>query len=114
MFDNDGIENLIARGVEMALQREKERAKHGRSDTGSGDPRLGEIVRRYREREGLTQRDLGDNAGLHSTTIGKIESGDRGMSLDTFARIAGGFSPDQTFNFAVDVIDLIISDHLDD
>jgi DNA-binding XRE family transcriptional regulator len=36
----------------------------------------------------LTQEEAASRAGVHPTTIGKIETGDRGMSLPTFAKLS--------------------------
>ena len=60
--------------------------KH-RDDQGSGSETLGAILFAARERMGYTQRKLGDCAGLHSTTVQKIETGLRGMSLISFAKL---------------------------
>lgn len=59
--------------------------KQGRSDSGSGSVALGDIVTHARGPR--TKREIAEMAGLHPTTIGKIESGDRGMSLETFLRL---------------------------
>ena len=42
--------------------------------TTGKEPRFGELVRRYRLRAGLTQRELAKHAGLDFTYLSKIES----------------------------------------
>ncbi len=72
----------------MALEEFRLSRKLGRSDRGSGSTEVGEILRLNRERWKMTQHQLADRAGMHYTTIGKVETGDRGMSLSTFSRLA--------------------------
>lgn len=48
----------------------------------------GEEVRREREGQDLTLRDLAERAGLHFTTIGKIEQGRLEASLTVQIKIA--------------------------
>lgn len=47
-------------------------------------------VARIRERKGLTQEQLGWNAGLHQTAVARIESADRMPTLPTIFKIAEG------------------------
>ncbi len=108
MFDDDGIQNLISRGVKQALEETRKEAKLGRSDTGRGSIELGNIVYRYRTRMKMTQKALADEAGLHPTTIGKIESGERGMSLHTFSRLSQVLSIDNE-EFMWEVVDKVAS-----
>lgn len=42
-----------------------------------------------RETRGLSQEELGAKAGVHRTYIGKIERGEKEISLRTAAKIAG-------------------------
>lgn len=51
---------------------------------------LGERVRLYRKRRGLTQEGLADRCGLHWTYIGGLERGERNPTVTTLAKIAGG------------------------
>lgn len=102
--DEAMLSRLVTEAVKKALDLQKREAKRDREDTGSGSTAIGELVRTYRLREGVTQRSMGDRVGLHATTIGKIEAGERGMSLTSFAKIASGIQPDQRLNFANDVI----------
>lgn len=72
----------------MALDDYRQSQKKGRDDRGSGDAIVGRILKSARTEGGYTQESLGQAAGLHPTTIGKIESGQRGMSFTTFCRLA--------------------------
>jgi transcriptional regulator with XRE-family HTH domain len=47
-------------------------------------------ITRIRERRGLTQEQLGWEAGLHQTAIARIESGERKPTLDTIFKLAAG------------------------
>ena len=55
----------------------------------SGDPNVGAVVRTHRAAKGLSQRALARDAEMHYSTIQKIETGDRGLGLDSFARLYG-------------------------
>uniref|UniRef100_A0A8R1ICJ1 HTH cro/C1-type domain-containing protein n=1 Tax=Caenorhabditis japonica TaxID=281687 RepID=A0A8R1ICJ1_CAEJA len=48
-------------------------------------------VTRLRKEANLTLEDLADRAGLHRTSLGLVERGERGLTLDSAARIAGAF-----------------------
>lgn len=90
-------------GAASALEEMRLSRKLGRDDKGTGDPALGSIVRSRREILGLTQADLASNAGIHYTTVGKIETGDRGMSLQTFCKIGRWLGP----SFVASVVDYV-------
>lgn len=47
-------------------------------------------VAHIRERKGLTQEQLGWNAGIHQTAVARVESGDRMPTLATILKIAEG------------------------
>ena len=51
---------------------------------------LGGRIRDLRKASGMTQEDLADKAGLHSTYVGGIERGERNVSIDNIAKIAKG------------------------
>lgn len=51
-------------------------------------PALGLAVRRVREREGLTQEQLGLDAGIHPTWISALESGRSNPAWGTVRRLA--------------------------
>lgn len=50
--------------------------------------RFGRNLKRAREMRGWSQETLGQEAGLHSTEIGRLERGDREPRLSTIARLA--------------------------
>jgi transcriptional regulator with XRE-family HTH domain len=47
-------------------------------------------VRRIRERQELTQEQLGWASGIHQTAIARIERGERKPTLDTILKLARG------------------------
>ena len=49
-------------------------------------------VQRLRRRAGLTQKELAEKLNVHISTIGKIERGMQGMSLDLIIAIASQLS----------------------
>lgn len=58
-------------------------------DPRSGDLTVGDVVRRFRERAGMSARELGLAAGLSESYVGKLEKGEvRDPSLASFARLA--------------------------
>lgn len=46
-------------------------------------------VRELRKDQGYSQEAFADECGLHRTYIGAIERGERNVSIDNIARIAG-------------------------
>jgi|SRR5215213_9910892 len=91
-----GIQEDWARDIAKEAAREvlgeyRSQQKRGRSDQGRGSSELGTILSEARERLHLTQDQVADATGLHPTTIGKIETGDRGMSMTTFAKLCGSY-----------------------
>ena len=48
----------------------------------------GRVIRRLRQKKGKSQVVLSGLAGMHSTQLGAIERGQRGMLLETFFNIA--------------------------
>ena len=54
------------------------------------DPRIsfGRAVRAVRARNGLSQEELADRAGIHRTYIGDVERGKRNIALVNMKRIA--------------------------
>lgn len=57
------------------------------TDPARTPKQLGNLVRRYRKRLGLSQGDLGDRTGLRQATISQIEAGHPGARLDTLLKI---------------------------
>lgn len=96
------VQQAAEAGAKLALE-EFHRSRRERQDRGSGDERLGKVLRSTREKQGLTQQALASSTGIHYTTIGKIETGDRGMSLTTFAKLS--FALGNTF--AQDIVDVL-------
>jgi transcriptional regulator with XRE-family HTH domain len=47
-----------------------------------------EVVKKYREAQGLSRAALAEKAGLHQTYIGLLERGERSPNLDTAKAIA--------------------------
>lgn len=90
----------LAEIIRTTIEADRQERKHGRQDTGHGSKEVGAILLSARQREGLSQAVLAGRAGLHPTTVGKIEAGFRGMSLFSFSRLSGVLGMD----FARDVI----------
>lgn len=97
------FEEVASEAASRAIREMRSERKLGRNDSGRASPALGDILLRYREDAGLTQRQLADLAGIHDTTIGKIETAQRGMSLATFAKLNRAFLDMDIDGFAVDV-----------
>ena len=51
------------------------------SPTFDPTPAVVEAIARLRREAGLTLEDLADRAGLHRTSLGLIERGERGLTL---------------------------------
>jgi transcriptional regulator with XRE-family HTH domain len=51
--------------------------------------KFGQVLRELREARGLSQEQLGAKAGVHRTYIGKVERGEKEISLRTATKIAG-------------------------
>jgi len=49
---------------------------------------IGERIRIYRNRAGLTQEKLAEMAGVHHTYVGQLERGEKNASLETIEKIA--------------------------
>jgi len=49
---------------------------------------VGERIRAYRKRSGLTQEELAERAELHHTYIGQLERGEKNATLETVEKIA--------------------------
>ena len=78
------------RMAEAMLEAQRRAGKRRRKDEGSATPELAKCLRSARERAALSLRELAVLAKVHHTTIQKIEAGERGMSLLTFAKLASG------------------------
>jgi transcriptional regulator with XRE-family HTH domain len=51
---------------------------------------LGRAIREIREKSGLTQEQVADAGGLHSTEISHLEKGRRNPKFDTLKAVAKG------------------------
>jgi transcriptional regulator with XRE-family HTH domain len=49
---------------------------------------LGERLRTYRNRAGMTQMKLAEKAGVHHTYIGQLERGEKNATLETIEKVA--------------------------
>jgi len=49
---------------------------------------LGDTIREYRARAGLSQEQLAEKANLHPVYVGKIERGEQWISLHALLRVA--------------------------
>ncbi|WP_420715684.1 helix-turn-helix domain-containing protein [Cupriavidus sp. D39] len=49
---------------------------------------VGKAVRRHRETQGLSQRELGDRVGLDRNHVSRIEVGTTNIALDTLEKMA--------------------------
>jgi transcriptional regulator with XRE-family HTH domain len=65
----------------------------------SGLKKFGARVRAQREKAGLSQEALADEADIHRTYIGGVERGERNLGLKNVLRIAKalGVSPAELF-----------------
>lgn len=52
--------------------------------------RLGLVIRRRRERLGLTQEEFADSVGLHTPYYGQVERGRQNVTLWNLQRLAAG------------------------
>ena len=60
----------------------------GQRDADGSLKRLGEAVRASRKARGMSQEALADAAGIDRSHLGKIERGERNVTLLNVARIA--------------------------
>jgi len=49
---------------------------------------IGERIRAYRTKAGMSQETLAERAGLHSTYIGQLERGEKNATLESAEKIA--------------------------
>lgn len=61
----------------------------GKADTDAQLARLGGAIRAQRKERGLSQEALADAAGIDRSHMGKIERGERNVTLMNLMRIAG-------------------------
>lgn len=60
----------------------------GQQDADGSLKRLGEAVRAARKAQGMSQESLADAAGIDRSHMGKIERGERNVTLLNVCRIA--------------------------
>ena len=53
---------------------------------------IGQRIRNYRIQKELSQEELAEKCGLHSTYIGQIERGEKNATIESISKIAGGLS----------------------
>lgn len=82
------IQSAVVSTVTELETQKKSQSKRGRSDKGSGSSQLAWILTFHRDYELLTQAELARKAGVHPTTISKIEDGERGISMMTLAKLS--------------------------
>ncbi|MBN1492269.1 MAG: helix-turn-helix transcriptional regulator [Phycisphaerae bacterium] len=51
--------------------------------------RFGRRLRAVRTEKGLSQEDLAHRSGLHRTYVSSVERGERNISLENIAKLAG-------------------------
>jgi transcriptional regulator with XRE-family HTH domain len=61
---------------------------------------LGETIRSFRKRNGISQERLAEKAELHHNYIGEIERGEKAATIDTLIKIAKalGIRPRELLN----------------
>ncbi len=74
----------------------------GKQDTGGSLVQLGAAVREHRKASGLSQEALADAAGIDRSHMGKIERGERNVTLLNVLKIADalGAKPSQLLSDA--------------
>lgn len=55
---------------------------------------FGQRLRELRQKQGLSQEELGFRAGLHRTYVGGIERGERNVTLKNIQRLADALGVD--------------------
>ena len=66
---------------------------------------FGQVIRRYRHAQGLTQEGLADRAGLHRTYVSQIERGLKSASLATLLCLSSALQvpPDRLVREALEL-----------
>lgn len=89
VISQDQVRQIAVESAREAITAYKTSQKRGRKDEGRGSKILGNMIRSFRETRGWSISELAELSGLHPTTVGKLESGQRGMGLKTFAKLSG-------------------------
>ena len=53
---------------------------------------IGQRIRNYRVNQKISQEELAEKCGLHSTYIGQIERGEKNATIESISKIAAGLS----------------------
>lgn len=53
---------------------------------------LGQTIRKYRERAGMSIEKLAEEADLNHNYVGELERGEKAASIDTLVKLANGLS----------------------
>ena len=75
------------------------------NDRISGDKDLGAIVTKHRLRTGKSIRQLAREAGLHHGFVARIESGYRGLSVDSLAGLSESLGTAFLFEYLGTILD---------
>mgnify|MGYP001577041140 CR=1 FL=1 len=73
-----------------------------------GDPRLGAFIREVRQRQGVSQLELGRAAGVSEQLIGAIERGDRAATSGVRVAIASRLGVSLPENDLAEAIERLI------
>jgi transcriptional regulator with XRE-family HTH domain len=62
---------------------------------------IGQRIKNYRKGQRLTQEELAEKSGLHSTYIGKVERNEKGITIETLIKItdALGITVEELFRY---------------
>jgi transcriptional regulator with XRE-family HTH domain len=63
----------------------------GRQNPGNPEQAFGQVLRKARERQSISQEALAFKGGYHRTYIGQLERGEKSPSLRTIFALAGTF-----------------------
>ena len=83
----NSLDQLAEQIFERIERRRIESEKRGRNETGTGHPRVGEVLTGYREHYGLSKRALANASDLNHTFIGRIENGERGIKIESLCKL---------------------------
>lgn len=53
---------------------------------------IGERIRNYRNRQGLSQEQLAEKCALHATYIGQLERGEKNATLESIEKVVKGLN----------------------
>ena len=72
---------------------------------------VGQRIRNYRTRQGLSQEKLAEMSGCHPTYIGQLERGEKNATLESIEKIAAALnvSLSKLFDFLTSQAEIIFS-----